>query len=399
MKSILKGVRVLDLGRFIAAPLCGSFLAELGADVVRVEPPGGAEDRYLMSVCEGGEGGSYLQCNRGKRSLALDTSSEQGQAALARLIAEADIVLVSLPPKALERSGLDYETLRKIKPDIISVQVAAFSGDSPDRNRGGYDGIGQSMSGAMYLTGFDARPCRAVVSYVDYSTGISCAYGTLAAVINKLRTGEGTLVESNLLTTAMNMMAPMYIEEATGSRSRVATGNRSPIAGPSDLFATGDGWVLMQVIGNPMFKRWSELVERPDLLEDPRFATDQLRGDNGEILSDIMSKWCAELSTEECLQRLEQARLPAGRVLTPAEVIDPLTGLVDCYFEQDRFPGIDTPVPIPKQPASLSTPEGQKTRRAPVLGEHSEQVLRDYKFSEDEIRQLINEGLVCATSD
>ncbi len=396
MKSILNGVRVLDFGRFIAAPLCGSFLADLGADVVRIEPPEGADDRYLMSTTEKGdtEGGSYLQCNRGKRSLTLDTTTTEGREVANRLIAQADVVLVSSPPKVLAKLGLDYETLKSIKPDIIVTAVSAFSPDSADANRGGYDGIGQSMSGAMHITGFPGQPCRAAVSYVDYSTGISCAYGTLAALMHRMKTGEGTLVQANLLSTAMTMMAPIYAEEATGVRQRVATGNRSPIAGPSDLFATRDGWVLIQVIGEGMFKRWTALVNRPELLDDPRFASDQLRGDNGETLSAIMAQWCAPLTTEECLTKLEQARLPAGRIYTAEEVIAPESGLRDTYFDEIDFPGIDTTLPIPKLPASLSMTEGATTGRAPVLGEHNAAVLSDYAFSEEEIAALRAQRLI-----
>jgi crotonobetainyl-CoA:carnitine CoA-transferase CaiB-like acyl-CoA transferase len=394
LQAVLDGIRVLDFGRYIAAPLCASFLAELGADVVRIEPPEGADDRYLMQVIDGGEGASYLHCNRGKRALALDVAAPAGKAAAQRLIAQADVVLVSFPPQALASMGLDYATLHGIKPDLVVTQVSAYDTDGPDRDRGGYDGVGQSMSGAMHITGFAGHPCRAAVSYVDYATGISCAYGTLAALINRMKTGEGTLVQANLLATAMNFMAPIYLEEATGTRSRVASGNRSPIAGPSDLFATRDGWVLIQVIGEGMFRRWCKLVERTELAGDPRFATDQLRGDNGEALSAIMSSWCAQLTTGECLARLEAARIPVGRVLTAQQVIDPAAGFLDTYFDRMHFPGREGALPVPKVPARLRLAEAAPTRPAPRLGEHSAMVLADYGFTGEEITALRDLGVV-----
>ena len=387
---------MLDFGRYIAAPLCGSLLAELGADVVRIEPPGGADDRYLMQVAESGEGGSYLHCNRGKRSLALDLAASAGMDAVRRLIAQADVVLLSFPPQALENMGLDYASLRAIKPDLVVTAVSAYDATGPDRDRGGYDGIGQSLSGAMHITGFPGQPCRAAVSYVDYSTGMSCAYGTLAALINRMQTGAGTLVQADLLTTAMTFMAPVYLEETTGSRSRVATGNRSPIAGPSDLFATRDGWVLIQVIGAGMFRRWAALVGRPELVDDPRFATDQLRGDNGAALSAIMSDWCAGQTTEDCLARLEEARLPGGRVLTAQQVVDPAANLLGTYFEPMDFAGHPGALPVPRVPARLGVPDTAPTLPAPRLGEHSAEVLGDYGFTAEEIDALGAQGVIAS---
>ena len=393
MKSILEGVRVLDFGRYIAAPLCGSMLAELGADVIRIEPPQGADDRFLMAITNGGEGASFLHCNRGKRSLTLDTSQSVGREAMNRLVAQADVVLVSFPPAALKKMGLDYAALSAIKQDIIVTAVSAYDSTGPDANRGGFDGVGQSMSGAMQLTGFGERPTRSAVSYVDYATGMSCAYATLAALINRMKTGEGSLVESSLLNTAMNMMAPIYMEEATGTRSRTATGNRSPIAGPSDLFATSDGWVLIQVIGEGMFRRWATLVDRPDLLGDPRFGTDQLRGDNGDVLSEIMAQWCSARTTEQCLAELDTARVPAGKILSPGQVIDPANGLLENYFEQVEYPQCDTPLPMPGVSARVSTSDRAPTPRAPLLGEHSGEVLLEFGFTNDEVAELVDAGI------
>jgi len=382
----------MDFGRYIAGPLCAAMLADLGADVVRIEPPQGADDRYLMPITEGGEGALFLQSNRGKRSLTLDTSNLEGHEIMNRLIATADVVVVNAPPGALKHMGLDYDTLKTIKPDIIMTIATAFGLTGPNRNNSGFDGTGQAVSGAMYLSGTPGQPYRAATSYVDFSTAISCAFGTLAAIIRKMKTGEGSLVEASLVGTALNMVTPMLMEEATGARRRVPTANRSPIAGPSDLFAAKDGWVLIQVIGQAMFRRWTDLVGRPELHDDPRFATDILRGDNGEELSAIMAEWCAMRTVEECLSRLKQARIPATHLLRPEQVLQAENGLTSSLGWMD-YPGAKVPLPVAKPPAMVAGADFGRVRPAPSLGQHSDDILRGLGLDADEIARLREAGI------
>lgn len=393
MQNILEGIRVLDFGRFIAGPFCAGMLADLGADVVRIEPPGGADDRYLMPITAGGEGAMYLQANRGKRSLTLDTAGPEGRALLERLIASADVVVANAPPAALRHMGIDYDTLRAIRPDIILTVATAFGLSGPNRDNGGFDGTGQAVSGAMYLSGPPGQPYRAATSYVDFSTAISCAYGTLAAIIRRMKTGEGALVEASLVGTALNMMTPILMEEATGARHRVPTANRSPIAGPSDLFATKDGWVLVQVLGQKMFRRWAELVGQPDLPDDPRFATDILRGDNGADLSRIMGAWCAPRTVAECLAALRKARIPVTHLLRPAQVLEPENGLTQTLGWM-TYPGVPVPLPVAPPPAFLSGTDTATVRPAPVLGQDTEALLQGLGLGADDIGRLRAAGVV-----
>lgn len=394
MTDILEGIRVLDFGRYIAGPFCAAMLADMGAEVIRIEPPGGADDRYLIPVTEAGEGALFLQSNRGKQSLTLDMTREEGQAIARRLIATADVVIANAPPAALKQQGLDYDSLRAIRPDIILTVATAWGLTGPNRNASGFDGTGQAISGAIWLSGNPGQPFRAATSYVDYSTAISCASGTLAAIIRKLRTGEGSLVETSLIRTALTMTTPMLMEEASGARSRVPTGNRSPIAGPSDLFATRDGWVLTQVIGQGMFRRWAKLVERPDLIDDPRFATDILRGDNGEELSRIMAAWCAPKTVDECLETLTAARIPAARLLRPAEVLEPQFGLTEGFLNWMDYPGAARPLPVARPVAEVTGMNAAAVRPAPALGAHTDDLLRGIGLSDAEISRLRSEGIV-----
>lgn len=393
MTPILEGVRVVDFGRYIAGPFCAAMLADLGAEVIRVEPPKGADDRWLMPLKPNGEGALYLQSNRGKQSLTLDTMKPEGRALMDRLISSADVVIANAPPKALKQMGLDFDRLKSIRPDVIFTMATAFDRTGPLANSSGFDGTGQAVSGAMYLSGTPGQPYRAATSYVDFSTAISCAYGTLAALIRKMKTGEGSLVEASLVNTALNMVTPILMEEATGARHRTPTANRSPIAGPSDLFATRDGWVLVQVIGRGMFRRWSELVGRPELADETRFGTDILRGDNGEELSVIMAEWCASRSVAECIASLSAARIPVTHLLRPSEVLDPANQLTSSLTWM-RFPGFDTDLPVARPPAVVDKGDDTRVAPAPTLGQHSDAVLSGLGLDKKEIAALREQGIV-----
>lgn len=393
MKGILEGVRVLDFGRYVAGPYCAAMLADLGADVIRIERVQGGDDRYLMPSTEQGEGAQFLQCNRGKRCLTLNMSDPKGRDVMRRLISQADVVIANFSPRALEHFGLDYRTLRAIKDDIILTSASAYGSEGPLKDRIGFDGVGQAVSGAIWLSGMPGQPYRSATAFVDFGTALSCAYGTLAALMSKMKTGRGMHVEASLAGTAMTIMNQILIEQATGYNKRVPTGNRSPISGPSDVFAARDGWFIMQVIGEGMFKRWAKLVGKPELLDDPRFATDILRGHNGEELSQVMAEWASVRSRNECLSTLVEANIGCGPVLSPEEVMAGELGLADTFLETVEYPGSEG-IPIARAPARLSEGTAESISRPPLLGEHSEEVLEEFGFQKDEIEALRRDGVI-----
>ena len=384
----LAGIRVLDLGRYIAAPFCAQLLANEGAEVIRVEPPEGASDREVMPVGLNGRGGLYLQVNAGKKSLVLDYARPEGRPVLEALIATADVVIVNLPQKALMKLRLDYDTLAAIRPDIILTTISAFDAEGEDRDRVGFDGTGQALSGAMHLTGFGDAPTREAVSYVDYATGIAAAFATLSAIIDRMRSGKGQHVKCSLMGTALTMMNPMLMEEASGYRSRKPIGNRSPIAGPSDLFRAKDGWLMIQIIGDAMFSRWTRMMGREDLLTDPRFATDSDRGENGEVLSALQQEWCASRTVAECLADLEAARLPACPCLTPAQTLT-MPGLGD-YTTTLRPDGEIT---LPLVTRLVHTASVGVASLAPMLGDDTDALLAAVVDAE-ELARLRAAGVV-----
>lgn len=394
MAQVLAGIKVLDFGRYIAGPFCGALLADMGADVIRIDRVGGSEDRFVMPVTEQGDGAVFLQSNRNKRSLTLEITSEEGRAVVRRMVAEADVVIANMPAPTLANLGLDYETLKAIKPDIVLVAPSAFGDTALLREKIGFDGVGQVMSGGVYLSGYPDQPIKSMLPVVDYCTGIACALGAVAALYERSQSGEGQQVGASLLQTALNFSSGYLIEEQVLGLQRQATGNRSQSYGPSDIFRTRDGWVIVQVIGPAMFRRWARIVGRPELLDDPRFADDELRGQHGEVLSGLMSDWCAQRSREQALEELAQAKIPAGPVYSPAEVNRDAAIAESGAFVRLRHPGGTPEVPYVAAPVSLSRTPLAISKHAPLSGEHTEEVLHEFGFAKGEIDALRANGTV-----
>jgi crotonobetainyl-CoA:carnitine CoA-transferase CaiB-like acyl-CoA transferase len=394
MNQVLAGVRVLDFGRHIAAPWCAAILGDLGAEVIRIERRDGGEDRWILPLSVTGDGAVFLQCNRNKVSLTLDPKTADGEEIKRKLVATADIVIVNLPEATLNELGLDYETLRAIKSDIIFVNGTAYGLGGPYSERVGYDGIGQVMAGAVYRSGTPEAPMRAAVPYVDFGTALSLTVGTFAALMHRDKTGQGQKVESALLATALMMSNAMLMEQAVIKPNRVAIGNRGYAAAPSDLFRVKDGWVLVQIVGQPQFKRWCRLLGEEHWLSDPRFANDDQRGANRDILNDRMAAWCAERTKAEVLELLKKSRIPASPLYSPQDALDDPHIQAMAYYKPIDYPGLPRPAPIMETPFRLSKTPGTIRNRAPMIGEHTEQILRSLGYDEAGIAELRRKEVV-----
>ena len=382
---LLNDVRVLDFGRYIAGPFCAALLGDLGADVIRIEKVDGSEDRFTTPVSRNGDGAGFMQLNRNKRGITLNPRTPEGRQILERLIPTADVVIANLPPDTLATMGLDYESLCTHRSDIILTTSTAFGASGPYATRVGFDGVAQAMSGNLHMTGNADEPTKNYFPYVDFTTASLNAMATLAAIIHRTKNGEGQHVQGCLLASALSIANGTMIEQALLGVNRSGTGNRGQTSAPSDTFQTKDGWILVQVVGNPLYERWARLMGEDLWRTNPKYETDESRGLHAVDISTRMQEWTSSRTTTEAVKALEDARIPCGEVLSPQGALDNEQVQSMGFLESIDYPGIDTPAPIAHMPMDFSTLDVSIRRRAPTLGEHTNEILESLGFEKSEI--------------
>ena len=399
MPGPFDGIRVIDFGRYIAGPFCAALLGDLGAEVIRVEKRDGREDRTLVPLAQSEdgsprEGAMFLQMNRGKKSMTLDPMCEAGREIVKRLVRSADVVVANLPAETLKAMGLDYESVSAVNPRAVLAVVSAFGMEGPYATRVGFDGVAQAMSGAVWFAGTPEQPVRAAAPWVDFGTASLLALGVAAALRAREATGHGQMVEGALLRTALTYFSPTLIEEAVLKLDRQPTLNRSQTAGPSDIYKARDGvWITVAVNGDPLFRRAARLIGAPEWLDDPRFASDKARGDNGALISERVGAWVAQRSSADAIAAFEGARVPAGPVYRPRETLADAHVAAGDFFHEIEFPGVGK-APVAATPVKLHGTPGEIRARPPMLSEHTDQILRELGYSPAEIDALKQEGAV-----
>ncbi|MER5946818.1 CoA transferase [Streptomyces sp. NPDC001904] len=379
--TVLQGLRVLDLSRVLAGPYCTSLLADLGADVVKVEPPAGDDARHLGPFRDG-ESVYFAQLNRGKRSIVLDLKNPDDHATLLRLAERADVLVENYRPGVAERLGIDHATLAAVNPRLVYASISGFGQSGPMRAHPAYDLIVQAMSGLMAGTGTpDGPPTRVGESVGDLIAGLFASWAVGAALFDRERTGRGRHVDVAMLDSLVSLqVTAMSLLTATGSLpGRV--GNRHPVSTPFDTYRTADGLLAVAVASDGVFARFARLVGRPDLPADPHFHDDTARTRNRDEVRRITEEWSGGLTTEEALKLAQAEGVPAAPIQDLAQAID---------SEQIQQRGLigefDHPVlgrtPYLRQPAHFG-PGGQETATAPTapspaLGAHTDQVVSEW---------------------
>lgn len=382
MTKVLDGIRVLDFGRFIAAPYCGMILADMGAEVIRIDRPGGEEDRTVGLRGPNGENMSYPSFARNKRGLTLDLlkkDNADARAVMEDLVRVSDVFLQNFSPVAVKAFDLGYDAIKAIKPDIIYAGISCYGSDGPYSQRTGFDQIAQFFSGAAALTGFaDQPPLRSALPWVDYSTALCTTIGILLALRHRDATGEGQAVDCALLQTATSFMAPAVAEATVLGRERPRLGNRSPYVGPTDLFRCNDGWVYIATTMEGQWRRLMETVGRPELIHDPRCKTDNDRFEHRAEIDPVVAHWMLDHSIAEVSAAMETARIPCGVYHSTLEVSDDPHVKFRRMFEYCdlEHPGLEN-VPICGIPIRLSKTPGAVERRAPRTGEDTQHYLKD----------------------
>ncbi len=403
----LSHLRVLDLTRVLAGPWCAQNLADFGADVIKIERPGAGDDTRIWGPpwlkTEDGrdtaEAAYYLAANRNKRSVTCDISTPEGQQLVRDLAAQSDVVLENYKVGQLKKYGLDYEALKAVKPDLIYCSVTGFGQTGPYAQRPGYDFIIQGMGGFMSLTGErddlpGGGPQKAGVAISDLMTGQYATIAVLAALAHRDRTGEGQYIDMALLDVQVSMLANMNTNYLASGVAPKRWGNAHPNIVPYQTFHAADGWIIVAVGNDGQFRKFVTAGGRPELADDPRFATNPQRVAQRDVLVPILAEMVAPRTREQWILDLERAGVPCGPINSLDEVFE---------NEQVVSRGLRVDLPHPTagtvklvgSPMKMSATPPEALRHPPLLGEHTDMVLREtLGYSAEHIAALRAQGVV-----
>ncbi len=393
--GLLHGLKVIEMSHIMAAPTCGQMLADMGADVIKVERVPGGDDTRRFGESTDGDSAAFAMMNRNKRGLAVNTKSEEGRAALHRIIAQADVFIENYRKGAMEHFGIGWEEMHKVNPRLIYCSVSGFGRTGPYAERGGFDLITQGMSGIMSITGEapGRPPIKVGAPITDITAGILSATGILGAVVSRYETGQGQYVDSSLYEAGiLHTFWQTAIYHATGEIPQ-PMGSAHPLSAPYQAFPTKDTSLVVGAANQSTWLKFVEAIESPHLAEDPRFETSNSRMTNLDALVETLTEILSHRTTAAWLEKLEAAGVPAGPVYDVKEMSeDPHTIARGMIAKVPAGTGgeysvIAHPVKYSADPTSIR-------RGAPLLGEHSREVLAEFGFAADEIEGLIGSGAI-----
>ena len=394
MPGPLQGIKVIDLTRVLAGPFCTMTLADLGAEIIKIEKPGTGDDSRAFGPHLHGESAYFMSINRGKKSLTLDLKTEKGKEIFLQLVEKADVVVENFKPGVMKKLGLDYDKLKAINPRLIYCASSGFGQTGPYSARPAYDLIIQGMGGLMSITGPDAsQPTKVGSSIADIFAGVFSAIGILSALYSRSQTGKGQMVDVAMLD-CMVAILENAIARFTGSGvDPVPIGNRHPSIAPFTSVKTSDGYINIACGNDALWAKLCEIIGRLDLVADPRFVSNRSRCDHMTDLLPMLNEAMAGQSSEYWLEKLEAGHVPAGPINSISQVLadpqvlarnmllelaHPVAGLV-------KMPG--SPVKLSETPAEINLP-------APVLGQHNEEILVALGYSVEQIEGFRSQAVI-----
>ncbi|GJD79920.1 CoA transferase [Methylobacterium gregans] len=396
MPGPLSGIRVLELGQLIAAPFAARLMAEFGAEVIKVEPPGEGDPlRKWRKMHEGTSLWWYLQ-SRNKKSIAVNLKSPDGLDVVKQLAKSADVVIENFRPGGLEKLGLGWDVLSALNPNLVMVRISGYGQTGPYRDRPGFGAIGEAMGGIRYTTGSpEAPPARVGVSIGDTLASLHGVMGALMALLRvKMGQGAGQVVDVSLVESVFNVMESLVPEYDLLGEVRTRTGGALPGITPSNTYPTKDGgYVVIAGNSDPIFRRLMTMIGRADLAEDPAFRSNDGRSRQAAMLDGVIGDWSAARTVEEALQALDAADVPAGRIYSVADIVaDPHYQAREMILSADLPGGQQVKMPgiVPK----LSETPGAVRWQGPALGEHTDSVLGDLGLDAEGIARLREKGAV-----
>ncbi len=393
MQGPLAGCRVLELAHIMAGPVAGMMLADMGADVVKIEKAGGDDTRRMVPPAIEGESAAFMMMNRNKRGIVLDLGSAHGRGVFLRMVRGADVVIENYRPGTMEKLGIGYETLKAENPALVYCAVTGFGRTGPYAGRGGFDLITQGMSGLMSVTGEapGRPPVKSGAPVTDITAGIIAAMGILAAYVHRLGTGEGQMVDTSLFEAGITQTYwQSAIAMATGVAPR-AMGSAHPLNAPYQAFETADGWICVGAANQANWERLIRRLDRRELEVDPRFGTNERRMENREELAAELTRTFRTRTTADWLECLEAGGVPAGPILDVAEMHrDPQAVAREMVLRLDH--PIAGNVGALGLPVKFSGTPGGVRRPAPLLGQHTREVLAETGYGEAEIDRMLARG-------
>ena len=396
MPGPIHGVKVLELAQIMAGPTCGLMLADLGAEVIKIEKiPGGDDTRRFLPPDVNGEAAAFMMMNRNKRGMALDLKTKEGVEVFKRLVKQADVVVENFRKGTLEKLGVGYEELKKINPKIILCEISGYGRTGPYADKGGFDLIAQGMSGLMSITGESKGkpPMKVGAPVTDITAGILAATGVLAALVSRATTGVGQRVDTSLYEAGI---VHTYWQSAIASATGIAPGplgSAHPLTAPYQAFQTKDKWITVGASNQNTWLKLIDALEVKELQENEKFNSNANRMQNVTELTELLKKELEKKTSAEWLKLFDEKGLPCGPINTVTEMFeDPQTierkMIVDVKNEKaGSFKGIGMPI-------KFSETKVEDTKESPTFGQHTKQILLDHGFKSEEIDSLMKQGVV-----